>query len=159
MRFIRYCGVVVCAVALSTVSTKTAGNQPVSIQERTRGAQRVVVATVSDVSARYERNQYGDLLIITTAQLTVEEALKGDASPATVAIEGGTVNGVTLAVSDLPTVQGGERGIFFLSRAADGRFEPHGRGDGIMKLNRENRVEGSDLSLGEIRQLARAAGK
>jgi hypothetical protein len=128
------------------------GNQPVPIEERARGAERVVVATVAGANARYERNEFGDELIVTYATLQVEEALKGQGGQITLAVEGGTVDGMTMRVSSLPVVSPGERAVFFLTPGPKGEFKPHLRGQGILKLDSNNRVPGSSLTLDEIRQ-------
>ena len=66
-------------------------------------------------------------------------------------VEGGTVGEVTLAVSDLPRVSAGERAVFFVSRDARGRLVPHLRGQSILKLDAQDRVAGSTLSLAALR--------
>jgi hypothetical protein len=132
---------------------------PVPIEERARGAARVVVATVGETASRYERNDFGDELIVTYATLSVEEALKGPGGPVTFAFEGGTVKGITMRVSSLPTLQKGERAVFFLEPGKSGEFRPHLRGQGILKLDSANRVPGSSLTLDEIRRLAKSSSK
>lgn len=134
-------------------------DQPVPVQERARGAERVVIATVAATTARYERNDFGDEVIVTHAQLVVEEALKGNAGPMTLALEGGTVNGMTMRVSDLPTLVTGERAAFFLTHGPGGEFKPHLRGLGILKLDDSNTVRGSSLTVDELRRVVRGAGK
>jgi len=131
------------------------GQPPPTIPERARGAERVVVATVANTTARYERNRFGDELIVTYAQLAVEEAIKGSQGPAVLAIEGGTVNGMTMRVSDLPAMSTGERAVFFLTPRPDGSYTPHLRGQGVLKIDRANRVQGSSLTVDEIRRLTR----
>jgi hypothetical protein len=133
--------------------------RPVPIEERARGAARVVVATVGDTASRYERNDFGDELIVTYADLSIEEALKGPNGPVTFALEGGTVNGITMRATSLPTLQKGERAVFFLEPGKSGEFRPHLRGQGILKLDSANRVPGSSLTLDEIRQMAKSSGK
>jgi hypothetical protein len=133
--------------------------QPATIQERARGAAKVVVATVVETSARYERNEFGDELIVTQAELAVEEAIKGSSEPVTMEIEGGTVDGITMRASDLPAIAKGERAVFFLTRGKGGRMAPHLRGQGILKLDSADRIRGSSLTLQDIRQMAREAGK
>ena len=110
-------------------------------------------------TARYERNEFGDELIVTYAHLAVEEAIKGSTEDVTLAVEGGTVDGMTLRVSDLPAVTKGERAVFFLKPGRRGEHLPHLRGQGILKLDRENRVRGSDLRLEDIRRMARGEGQ
>jgi hypothetical protein len=128
--------------------------KPATIQERAHGAQRVVVASVSQTNARYERNQYGDNLIVTHATLNVEENIKGKGGAATVAVEGGTVNGVTLHVSSLPMMAPGDRAVFFLNPTANGEYLPYLRGQGILKLDATNHVRGSSLTVDDIRRMS-----
>ena len=135
------------------------GPQPVPIEERARGAGRIVVATVVETSARFERNEFGDDLIVTYARLKVEDAVKGPIDPVTLALEGGTVNGITMRVASLPTLANGERAIFFLTPGRDGAYRPHLRGQGILKLDATNTVRGSRLTLDEVKRLARAGQK
>jgi hypothetical protein len=142
-------------VALAAVPLTASVDRPTSIQERARGAERVVVASVADTSANYERNQFGDNLIVTHARLTVEETIKGAGGPVTLAIEGGTVNGITLHVSSLPTLSRGERAVFFITPGPNGQFVPFNRGQGILKLDATNHVKGTSLSLDDVRRMAR----
>jgi hypothetical protein len=134
------------------------GQQPVPIEERARGAERVVVATVADVSSRYERNEFGDELIVSRATLALEEVLKGTTEPATLVYEGGTVDGITLHVSSLPALARGERAVFFMTRGKQGELRPHLRGQGILKLDRTNHVQGSSLTLDDVRRMSRGQG-
>jgi hypothetical protein len=150
-------GIAVGMIVTIAAATATA-QQPTSIQERVRGAARVVVGRVIDTKARYERNEYGDQLIVTYAELAVDEAIKGPAADAvTLELEGGTVDGITLRVSDLPTVSKGERAVFFLKSGRNGTYGPHLRGQGILKLDDHDNVRGSSLSLAEIKRLAKEA--
>lgn len=128
---------------------------PATLDQRAQGADRVLVGTVVDTQAAYRVNAHGDRLIVTRARLKVESHWKGGgASVVDVDIEGGTVEGVTLAVSDLPTLVRGERAIFFLRGRPDGAFEPHLRGQGVLKLDTQNMVRGTRLSLDEARRIA-----
>lgn len=159
MKSIRLWSLVCGAVMVTSIPSLANPGQAVSIEERARGAKRVVVATVADTKSQFERNEFGDEIIVTYAQLSVEEVLKGDAGEATLAIEGGTVNGITMRVSSLPSLAKGERGVFFLAPGRSGEFRPHLRGQGILKLKGDDRVSGSSLTLSDIRRSARAAGK
>ena len=134
----------------------SAGQPPGTIEQRAQGAERIVVASIADIRAAYERNAYGDELIVSHASLTLEEVIKGNRDTATVAVTGGTVNGITLRVSSLPTLSPGERAVFFLNRRSDGEYVPHLQGQGILKLDATNHVKGSSLSLDDIRRMARA---
>jgi hypothetical protein len=129
------------------------GQRPATIEERATGAERVVLASVEDVTATYEINEHGDRLIVSHARLKVEEALKGANAPLTLDYEGGTIDGVTLHVSSLPTLQTGERAVFFVTRGPRGEFKPHLRGQGILKLDREDRVPHSSLTLDDLRRM------
>jgi hypothetical protein len=132
---------------------------PVPLAERARGADRVVVGQVTSVTPQWQVNEYGDRLIVSTVHVAVTETLKGDATPAVdVDVEGGTIGSLTLHVSDQVTFVPGERAAFFLRRTARGRFVPHLRGQGLLKLDRSNRVPGSSLTLEQIRREV-AAGR
>ena len=125
-----------------------------TIEERTTGAERVVVADVESVTADYQTNEFGDRLIVSHARLRVQEAIKGSAEPLTLDYEGGTVDGVTLHVSSLPVLRPGDRGVFFMTRGRNGEFKPHLRGQGILKLDPQDRVPNSSLTLADVRRMA-----
>ena len=148
---------VLAAVVLASAlgSTASAADQrPASIEERASGADRVVVASVEDVTAGYETNEFGDRLIVSHARLRVEEAIKGPAEAITLDYEGGTVDGMTLHVSTLPVLQRGERAVFFVTRGKKGGFVPHLRGQGIVTLDEQNHVPHSSVTLDDIRRMA-----
>jgi hypothetical protein len=148
-------GLIIAATMATTAVTSA--QQPSSIQDRARGAARVVVASVVETTSRYERNEFGDQLIITDARLVVEEALKGTDDAIVLELEGGTVDGITMRVSDLPPISKGERAVFFLKSGRNGVYEPHLRGQGILKLDERDYVRGTSLSLSEVRRLAKEA--
>jgi hypothetical protein len=129
------------------------------VQATARGAERVVVAVVEDAQPRYERNEFGDQLIVTSVQLRVREVLKGAAvrgdERLSVDVEGGTIDGVTMSASDLPAMSRGERAIFFLVRKPTGRYVPHRRGQGILKLDSSDRLADGDITLGDVRRIVR----
>ena len=150
---------VLTAIVTMSATVDAGVVRPVPLPERARGASRIVVATVGDITAGYQRNAFGDELIVSHARLKVEERLKGTAGDVTLALEGGTVNGITLRVSDLPTLAAGERAVFFLTAMPNGEFAPHLRGQGILKLDATNHVRGSSLSLDEIRYIAAAVNR
>ena len=78
--------------------------------------------------------------------------MKGQAQPTMdVDVEGGTIGSLTLRVSDEQVFSPGERAVFFVRR----RPRPSRsalRGQGLLKLDRLNRVPGSSLTLDEIRR-------
>jgi hypothetical protein len=122
------------------------------IATRARGAQSVVVASVAIVGASFEKNAYGDQLIVSHAQLRIEETMKGPSRTSiAMDLEGGTVGPLTLKVSDLPSLDVGERAVFFLDETASGGHRPHLRGLGILKLDDAGRVRGTNLTLDDIR--------
>jgi hypothetical protein len=126
------------------------GNQDVG--GRAKAAEKVVVATIVSVTPTFEINRFGDRLIVSHAELRVEEALKG--APASVVeldVEGGTIGDLTLTVSDMPTLTPGERGVFFLREAKPGVHVPHDRVNSIMKLDRSDRIRGTTLTLGDVK--------
>ena len=58
-----------CSVIFLAIPAVAAAQEgpAVPIEERARGAARVVVATVGETVSRYERNEFGDELIVTYA--------------------------------------------------------------------------------------------
>jgi hypothetical protein len=146
------------ALALST-SAAASEAPPVPMADRMRGAERIIVATVHEIHARYQTNEFGDQLIVSNVRLQVEESLKGKAETALdIDVLGGTIGDLTLEVSSLPKLTRGERAVFLLSRDRyTGRLVPHLRGQGILKLDARNRVPGTSLDLNAIRQMAASA--
>jgi hypothetical protein len=151
---------VVLTMSAIALVPRTADAQQATIEERARGAERVVVATVTGITSKYERNEFGDELIVSHATLAVEEAVKGiSETVTTLEYEGGTVNGITLHVSSLPVLNRGERAVFFMTRGKQGQFKPHLRGQGILKLDAKNHVQGSSLTLDDVRRMTRQQGR
>ena len=141
-----------------TVSTAASGGHIATLDERIQGSQKVVIASARSVNASWRENTYGDRLIVSRVLLDVEETLKGPATSNAIwmDLEGGTLDGFTLRVSDLPTVQPGERAVFFLDQDANGVAVPHLRGQGILKLDVNNVVTGSSLRADDIRIVVRS---
>jgi hypothetical protein len=149
---------VICVIATSTAIVS--GQAP-SVASRARTARTVVLAEVEDIQPRFDRNRHGDRLIVSDVYVRVEEAWKG-ASPATLLIatvEGGTIGELTLRVSDMPSLKRGDRAVLFLDQTAPGRYAPHRRGLGILKLTSDGRAEGTGFTLPQLRQAARVAAK
>ena len=92
------------------------GQPRADLRERIRGAERVVVGVVTNVNPVFQENEFGDQLIVSRTTVAVEETLKGPANLTTVEIEveGGTIDGLSLAVSDVEPVALGDRGVFML---------------------------------------------
>lgn len=150
---------VVFAMACMTAVTLSASTGPqIDVATHARGSTRVVVATVTDVDSEFDVNDFGDRLIVSRVSLRIEEALKGPRETAVVmTIEGGTVGELTLSVSDMPVMARGERAVLFLNMSASADHIPHGRGSGVLKLDADNRVSGTNLTLDDIRAAVRTA--
>jgi len=126
---------------------------PVSLTERARGAERVVVGRVASVTPVWRVNEFGDRLITSVVRVSVDETLKGQSLPSVdVEVEGGTIGDLTLRVSDQASFAPGERAVFYLRRNLRGAFVPYLRGQGTLKLDGSNRVPGSSLTLDTIRR-------
>jgi hypothetical protein len=156
MRFSAIAGVLL-GVLGSTVALS--GQEAiVPLAARARGAERVVVGRVASVAPVWRVNEFGDRLIVSVLRVAVDETLKGQPqSSVDVEVEGGTLDGLTLRVSDLASFVPGERAVFYLTRNPRGAFVPHLRGQGLLKLDQSDRVPGSALTLQEIRRTVREA--
>lgn len=148
------------AVALVCVSASTVRAEvgpPTDIAAHSRGAGKVVVARISGVHSTFATNRFGDQLIVSNAVLEVLETLKGaPQAVTTVTVEGGTVGDLTLRVSDMQELKEGERAVFFLEADGAGNV-PHGRGRGILKLDDDDKVKGSTLTLEQVKNAVRGA--
>ena len=129
-----------------------------TLVERARLAERVVVGRVASSQPIWRVTEHGDRLIVTVLRVVTGETLKGAAeSTLDVEVEGGTIGDLTLRVSDLPALVPGDRAVFYLRRDTRGALVPHGRGEGLLRLDQSNRVPGSSLTLDEVRRTVRAA--
>ena len=138
----------------------TAQEIAVPLADRARGAELVVVGQVTSSQAMWRVNEHGDRLIVSVLRVTREETLKGSpAQTLEVEVEGGTIGDLTLRVSDLPVFVPGDRAVFYVRRNAQKRLVPYLRGQGLLKLDRSNRVPASSLSLDEIRRTVGRAGR
>jgi hypothetical protein len=144
-------------VCVSASAVRAEVGPPTDLAAHSRGAGKVVVARVSTVHSTFASNRFGDQLIVSNAVLEVLETLKGEPQAVTtVTVEGGTVGDLTLRVSDMQQLKEGDRAVFFLD--ADGISNvPHGRGRGIMKLDDTDKVKGSNLTLGQVKDAVRNA--
>jgi hypothetical protein len=131
---------------------------PLPLAERARRAERVVVGHAASVAPTWQINEFGDRLIVSRVRVNVSETLKGQpAAILDVDVEGGTIGGLTLQVSDQVSISTGERAVFYVKATARGTFVPHLRGQGVLKLDSANRVKGSNLTLEQIRREVAAA--
>ena len=143
-------------IVLAAAAAVEAGpGKALGLRDRLKGAERAVVGRVLHVQPRVVRNEFGDVLIVSRLDVLVEETLKGkSAQRIPVDIEGGTVNGVTLKVSDLPELKPGARAVLMLSRARSGEFVPHMRGAGVLELDEQGHVKNTELWLDDVRVAA-----
>jgi hypothetical protein len=133
-----------------------AAAQNATLEYRVSGAESVVVATARSVTASWRENEHGDRIIVSRVQLDVNETLKGArASAMWVDVDGGTLDGYTLRVSGLHMPEIGERGVFILDPAEGGVHTPHLRGLGILPLDDNDVVRGSNVHLSDIRTRVR----
>lgn len=131
---------------------------PVPLVERARGAEKIILGQVASVSPEWRVNDFGDRLIVSVVRVAVDETLKGGSEASVdVEVEGGTINGLTLNVSDQQSFAPGDRAVFYLARSRRGAMVPHLRGQGALKLDRTSRVPNSSLTLDEIRRTVAAA--
>ena len=147
----------VAMVCISASSVRAEVGTPTDLAAQSRGAGRIVVARISDVHSAFATNRFGDQLIVSNAVLEVLETLKGAPQAVTmVTVEGGTVGDLTLRVSDMQGLKAGERAVFFLDADGSGHV-PHGRGHGILKLDDDDHVKGSTLTLDDVKTAVRGA--
>lgn len=146
-----------CAALAAPVPIAAEG-RALPMQDRVKGAPESVVARVRAVKTGMERNQWGDELIVSYTTLEIEETLKGPAARSRLlAVHGGTYRGYTLHVSGTPEMKPGMRGVFLMKKDGSTVRRPHLGGQGILILDGANRVAGTDLTLDDVRALARNA--
>lgn len=143
---------IVLAMMLSLLDARA-----VSVAERTKGAEVVMVASVGAIRSAFATNSFGDQVIVSRASIQAREVLKGKAELTEIEFEGGTVGDVTLTVSDMPELRAGDRAIFFLRRGKSGAYDLHLRGLGAMPLDAKDRVKGGGQSLAEVRRQVKGA--
>ena len=155
---VRVCLPVVTTIALGsclTPSFAAAQQLTVPAADRARGAEQVVVGHVSSVTPAWRDNDFGDRLIVSVVHVIVDETLKGSPQSA-VDVEVGTIGSLTLRVSDLDTFARGDRAVFYLQHNRRGGLVPHRRGLGLQKLDSAGRVNGTSVTLDQIRRDVRA---
>lgn len=129
-----------------------------AVQAGLRAATVSIVGTVSDTRASRRRSSFGDEIIVTTAIVRVGEILRGQSEAwVPLEVEGGTLDGLTMAVSDAPLLNRGDRAVFLIDRLRDGRFVLHRRGSGILPLRSDDHIADSALTLADVRRFAQEA--
>lgn len=155
---IRTLAVTTLAALAFSGAAEAAPGKAIGLRERLKGAERAVVGRVMSVQPRVVRNEFGDVLIVSRLDVLVEETLKGQSvQRIPVDVEGGTVNGVTLRVSDMPELKRGSRAVLMLSRTRSGHFVPHMRGAGVLELDEQGHVKNTNLWLDDVRAAAAQA--
>ena len=153
-KFILTVGAAAVCLGLAA-GTVSAQGRNATLEQRFTGAERVVVAEARAVSGGWRQTVYGDRIIVTRVLLNVDETFKGDAAEQLwLEVEGGTVDGITLEVSSVPLMHAGERAVFFLDAAEGNLHRPFLKGQGILKLDKDELVRGSTLHLNQIRSLS-----
>ena len=89
--------------------------EPMTLAELISKAETIVRGTVSKIEPHWNEDK---TMIYTTVTLTVQSYLKGETTASQVSIEvpGGTVDGLTLWVSDTPKFEEGQEVIVFLRK-------------------------------------------
>jgi len=153
-------GVALLLASVITASLAASDGRPLDVNAQAKGADHIVVGVVTDLQSRFDTNEYGDHLIFTQAWLEVQDTLKGARlSVIPVDLEGGSIGELTLKVSDMPPMRKGDRAVFFLKSRGAGVEVPHGRGNGILKLDAADRVQGLGMTLADIKAMVRSALK
>jgi hypothetical protein len=145
-------------MSFSTVAFAGQTAREVTIEQRAKGSDYVVHGKVRKKKAERYRSAHGDDLIVTRVSLDVQEKFKGEgASQVEMIEEGGTLDGITLRVSDQPELDVGEEVVAFLKKTDEG-YRPHMRGFGILRLqDGTGQVRESSLNLDTIREKSRNA--
>jgi hypothetical protein len=153
--------VIALSVALAShVLVGVAQDRAATLRERVSGADEVVVARARTVSPTWRSNAFGDRLIVSRVLLDVEESLKGEAHETLwLEVEGGTLDGLTLRVSDVPQVRPDDRAVFFLDKTESSVHSLHLRGQGMLMLDEHDAVRGTNVQVDDIRRLARPVGR
>jgi hypothetical protein len=100
---------VTCSVLLCFSAGLVGQVIPLSHRDLCQASDHVFVGKVTDLRARMEGT-----IIVTDATIAPTEQWKGEhAGPTIVTVPGGTLNGVTLRVSETPTFRQGEQVVVF----------------------------------------------
>lgn len=124
---------------------------PASLETLTRDSDRVVRGKVMSISYHKGTNEYGDELIFTDVSIRTDEALKGDRSPLVLRVEGGTFQGVTLAVSDAPEFKVGEDVVVFAKKEVS-TFRPTYGGQSKYTVSRDGIIQPKGMRYNEFKK-------
>ncbi|MBI4286018.1 MAG: matrixin family metalloprotease [Chloroflexi bacterium] len=100
-----------------------------SLEKLVSGADNIILGQVSAISSQWNA---GRTNIVTSVIITVEEEWKGARGNGSVVVTvpGGTVDGITERVSDMPGFVPDERVVLFLVALPGGEFEIYGQSQG-----------------------------
>jgi hypothetical protein len=107
-------GLLLITVLLASICYASEGT--ISLETLAAKSDRIVRGKVRSFSCKASTNEFGDELIYTDVYIGVGEVLKGEKSDLVLTVEGGTVKGVTLTVSDSPEFKAGEEVLVFARR-------------------------------------------
>lgn len=93
---------------------------PVTLHTLVQQSDRIVQGRVLSLSYHSGTNQYGDQLIYTDVLIRADQALKGARFDLLLTVEGGTANGLTLVVTDVPKFKVGEEILVFAKKEGAG---------------------------------------
>jgi hypothetical protein len=124
---------------------------PVTLEKLTHDSDRIVRGKVMSLAAHKGSNEYGDELIYTDVVVRTDEALKGDRSQLKLTVEGGTLEGVTLAVSDTPEFHVGEEIIVFARKDVTG-FRPTYRGQSKYTVSSDGMIRPKSMHYNEFKR-------
>lgn len=145
-------------ISLTATSAVAKVDGRLDVAEKSRGSERVVLGTVTDVTSEFGENDHGDRLILSRVTVRVDETMKGVHEGAVVVtLEGGTVGDLKLVVSDMPTLERGNRAVMFLTNSPAGEHKPYGRGSGVVEIGPDGNALESDLTVDGIRAAVKAA--
>ncbi len=121
-------------VGVNLVSADTMPDDAAALDSRIEGSEAVFRGKVESKRSYYLRRSNGSEIIVTRYKLSLDETFKGRPPvDREVVIEGGTVNGITLTVSDMPVLNPGEELIVLGDETPDG-FTPRDRSGGILRI-------------------------
>jgi hypothetical protein len=128
-------------------------NGTLSLPDRAKASDIVVLATVNSATSSYETNAFGDRLIVTKLGLSIQESMKGpQAQDMEVQLLGGTVGEVSMVASHEPAIPvNGTQAVLFL-KDKGGKLVPSASEDSIMKVsNGKVTDEKSSLTVEQVR--------
>jgi hypothetical protein len=151
------------AFSLSGSSVQASQSLPISIKERITRSDLVVHGIVRHLDARMEASSVGDRRIITRATVEVRTVIKGTHSDQYLEVDivGGTLNGITLQSSAMPTMPvENEEVVLMVNQKPDGVGVLSMRGLGYFKIDPTSKQVGATkFSVDDLKTLANGGVK